>query len=69
MEIKDSTVEYILDVLNKHREYCRSKYCSAEEKAYYDGLFTMACMVISDGYTSSEHILCESDEGILTIKS
>lgn len=69
MKVSQNAIDYILQVLNKHKEYSESKYCSSEEKAYYDGLFTMACMFISDGYTSNEHILCVSDTGELIIKS
>lgn len=62
MEITKSTFDYVLEILNKHREYSKSKYCSLEERAYYDGLFTMACIFISNAYTTSNVILLESND-------
>lgn len=72
MDIKQSTIEAAIDLLNVHREHCRNKIIrSSEEKAYYKGLEDMAVLILSNHYTHNGYqvIIDEDKSGNLVFKA
>lgn len=72
MDIKQSTIEAAIDLLNVHREHCRNKIIgSSEEKAYYKGLADMAELILSNHYTHNGYrvIMDEDKSGNLVFKA
>lgn len=52
MDIQQSTIEAAIELLNVHKEYCRSKETGTnEQKAYYKGLSDMAELILTNHFT------------------
>lgn len=52
MDIKQSTIEAAIALLNVHKRHCRNKETGTkEQKAYYKGLGDMAELILSNNYT------------------
>lgn len=52
MDIKQSTLDAAIELLNVHKKYCRSKENGTkEEKAYYRGLADMAELILTNHFT------------------